>query len=481
MVEIVNEKWTPLDWISKRRRDEFLKKYRSVRRYYDGFAEYSMRGTEKTFAQRISILVNFISFLETDPDIARNEQGFAKDPDSIVQQRLEDLKSTDFNARDRWERIVKKFATKAYKNNGKYSRYVLSIIALKGFFRYNGGELNVRLPRRILAKPRAIVSINEVRKMFNVADIREKVALALLVLGPRPETLLQMKYGMIRHAIECREYPCPIYFSQQNLKGAYAPYYFFVSQEACELFEDYLELRKRGTGKIPPEKIDDSSPLLRKEDSFEPLTYKGLMTIVKKLARLTFLDKEVVPYAFRRFFQTSAEASGIPLNWVDYLMMHFPRGADACSYSQPSVDQLKSAFSKVEHQISMRQNPAPNEQDVKKDMLQGFARFAGINLDEAIKNKGLKSIDNMNETEIGALFDDFRKALMEQALNTQQPRVAKESSELFDHPAPTSTKKFLVAIAKSKSELIEKSEDGWELIRELEDGEFLMRRDNTNP
>jgi len=49
-------------------------------------------------------------------------------------------------------------------------------------------------------------------------------------------------------------------------------------------------------------------------------------------------------HCFRKRVQTVLEGSGIPLNWVDYLIGHKPRGAQASAYSLPTDEQLKEAY-----------------------------------------------------------------------------------------------------------------------------------------
>ena len=42
--------------------------------------------------------------------------------------------------------------------------------------------------------------------------------------------------------------------------------------------------------------------------------------------------------------QTILEAAHVPLNWVDYMLGHVPRGAQAQAYSRPTEQQLYNAY-----------------------------------------------------------------------------------------------------------------------------------------
>jgi len=460
-----SECWAPSK-ATREERDRYIKNYKSVKRWLEGFSANSVRGTDRVFARYLATLINFCRFM-------------GENPDSIVKRRLEDLQSADIDIRERYERAVQRFYTKCFKNRKKFSGGVSCVSALKSFFFHNGAPLNVKSPRKVIMKPRQIITMDEIRKLYMAADARERVMLKIQIHGFRPETLLKMRYGLVSEAIESQKYPAVIPFSSMELKGAYAPFYLFLDEEACEDIVRYMEIRRRGTSKIPPEKINDSSPLIRAKNCNKPLEYGGYRKMLKKLVWVAGLDKNLTPYAFRRFFQTTAEASGIPLNWVDYLMCHCPRGADASSYSQPSLEQLKTAFLKVEPFLRIKQTSLESEGSAKKDLLRSFATFAGVDLEETIKNKKLKSIEDMNENEIGALFDEFRNALLRKRLIIKELKCEEESDASHETVTQKNNKKFHVMIAKSKPELIEKLEDGWELIRELEGGDYLLRKKNT--
>lgn len=460
------ECWVPLI-VTKRKKEYYIMKYESVKTWFEGISANSFRGTNRTSAKFLAYLVNFCSFI-------------SEDPDSIVKRRIEDTQSVEIAVRMRYERLVQKFSINGYKNREKFVATRECVVALKSFFRYNGVPLNVKSPRKIVIKPREIMTMDEIRKMFNFADVREKALLEVQVHGFRPETLLQLRYKPIRQAIESKEYPAVMPLSAMELKGAYAPFYSLLGQEACEAIEEYMELRRRGTYKIPPEQVNDSSYLFRKKASDEPLTYNQYLKIIKKLAHLAGLSKNATPYAIRRFFKTTAEATGIPLNWVDYMMFHKPRGANAISYSQPSLEQLKSAFLKVEPFLRIKQTYSRNEESVKLDVLRGIAKFVGVDLEEEIKKKGLKSVEDMSDAEVGGLFDEFRKVLLEQGL-THEYQNLENKGIIIETLARKNGgyNPYHAMIVKSKEELVQKLEEGWDLIRELKDGEYIVRKKNS--
>ena len=60
-------------------------------------------------------------------------------------------------------------------------------------------------------------------------------------------------------------------------------------------------------------------------------------------------------YCLRKRAQTimedNTDGSGIALNWVDELLSHRKRGAQAGHYSKPTVQQLRGAYAKAMHRL----------------------------------------------------------------------------------------------------------------------------------
>jgi hypothetical protein len=449
-------------------RNQYIANYASVRLWRDGFSANSIRGTASTFAKSLRYLVRFC-----------RESG--ENPDLIIKKRMKDIHSKAIDVQRRYERLVQSHFTKCYKNRKPRALFCSGwscVQALKSFFYHNGAPLNMKAPRRVLVKPRLAITIDEIRKIFKIADTRERLMIKLAMHGFRPETVLEMQYGPIRKAIESK-FPAVFSFSSMELKGAYLPSLAFLDKEACEIAELYMEMRKRGTDKIAGEEIDDSSCLLRAKNRKGPIKYSAYWKTFKKL--FLNLDKNMTPYAFRRFFQTTAEGAGIPLNWVDYLMFHHPRSADASSYSQPSPEQLKSAWLKVEPFLRIEENYVRSEDSTKKELLQSFAKFAGVDLEETIKKRSLKSIEEMNEAEIGGLYDEFRKEFLEKRFVPSELKLEGKGNVPNQSAAEANnTNRYRYLIVKGKIELIQKLDEGFEFVRELGNDEYLIRKENSN-
>lgn len=335
----------------------------------------------------------------------------SKDPDQIISERLENYKSSNVQVRLRFEKLVRKFSL-GYKMQKKLVAARESRVALKSFFHHNTVPLIIKSSKKVHVKVRRTLKIEEVKRILEFCDVREKaLVLILLQSGIRPETLVLLTYGHIKHDFEAGVFPVCIDLTVFEVKGGYAPYTALIGKDACEALRNYFNYRMRGTEKIPPEKITDKSPLIRKIDSFEPISYGEVCKIIKKVCRAAGNEQNVTPYTFRRTFQTIMEDAGVPLNWVDRLMGHIPRGAQGEAYSQPH-ERLRKRYLTAEPFLSVSNSVTiTDENNVKLEVLHVLAKMCGVDLDEVLEKRKIKSLEEMTDEEVEALYEEYRKAL----------------------------------------------------------------------
>jgi len=114
-------------------------------------------------------------------------------------------------------------------------------------------------------------------------------------------------------------------------KGKYHHYDTFVSQEAADYLRLYLQARRQGTEKIPPETITDNSPLIRNLECREPvpITTQSIHKILHELyVKAGLLPKkpagrlELRVHSIRKFFRTQLVALGVQTDYIEYMMGH---------------------------------------------------------------------------------------------------------------------------------------------------------------
>jgi len=211
---------------------------------------------------------------------------------------------------------------------GTISNYVKGVKAL---FRNNGLQLKLpyKLRRRVKYRDRAPTP-EELTKIIDLADIREKVIVSWMALGGfRVGTLVKLQYRHVQKDLEQGKSPIHIHVESDITKGKYADYDTFVGFEAIEYLKAYLEMRRKGTRKIAPETITANSPLIRSEHSrtVRPLTTSTIHAIVHNLyvkADLITSKKrryELRLHSLRKYFRTQlGSLNTIPVDYIEYMM-----------------------------------------------------------------------------------------------------------------------------------------------------------------
>jgi integrase len=205
---------------------------------------------------------------------------------------------------------------------------------LESFLRFNG--LDAKISDRVnwprIRKWYASESPKpeEVAKMIDLAPtLRDKAMIAILATsGLRIGTVLQLKYKHVMEDLEANRIPCMIRVDADITKGKYASYITFMNEEAVYYLRLYLEQRRKGTDKIPPENITPESWLfISYENRSKPLTYIGFLKVFENICRLMNVEKRGSRYKYsihslRKFFKTQLISKGVEEAIVDYWMGH---------------------------------------------------------------------------------------------------------------------------------------------------------------
>ncbi len=212
-----------------------------------------------------------------------------------------------------------------------YSLLVYSAF-VKTFFNVN--DVEIRLPKsystRATFKDRAPTQ-EELQRIIEVAPLREKAMIAMLATGGfRISTLMMLKYRHVKQDLEANRVPLHIHVEASLNKGKVCDYDTFVGEEAVKYLRLYLEARRRGTEKIPPENIADETPLFVTASSKpKPLsTYaaRHILAGVFSRAGSRIIKNgrryDLRVHSLRKFFRTQLMANGVPSDLVEYMMGH---------------------------------------------------------------------------------------------------------------------------------------------------------------
>jgi len=375
----------------KEKRDSYKGKFESVKRWRNGVVA-DTSGSPKTEEKHLNSLIKF------SEDIGMN-------PDEIIEARIQDLTSHNPTIRNRFEDKVVEFAGKLKKENG-YHVGREATTSLKSFFYYNHVPLAIKSPKH--KDPETYTPKKEdIEKFYNLANPgweRSRISFTYQS-GIRRGSLPHLKYLRIKKDFEAGITPVHIHLNREEVKGQYFGYDTFIGKQAVEDLRLSLELRKRGTRKIPPEVISDESPLFRKENTraIEPCDETALTNWFVSLSRRVGLREEekITPNALRRATETALEESNaMPQNWIDHIMGHRPSGAQGKHYSKPTMEQLRVAYAKAESYLTLRLASPADVAVASKTANE--TRNIPISKNERIETKPL---DRLTEQEIKGLLE----------------------------------------------------------------------------
>ncbi|MDR2707430.1 MAG: site-specific integrase [Nitrososphaerota archaeon] len=190
-------------------------------------------------------------------------------------------------------------------------------------------EFKGKIRNRITYKDRAPTP-EELIKVLDVGDLREKTIVAMLALGGfREGTLSKLKYRHVKDDLENNKSPIHVHVEESITKGRYGDYDTFIGGEAEQYLRLYLNQRKTGTRRLQPETLMDSSPLIRDKTNkpARPIAPKQLGNLVHQLYVKAGLTKhrdghyDLRTHSLRKYFKTQMIMLGCQSEYVDYFMV----------------------------------------------------------------------------------------------------------------------------------------------------------------
>jgi len=266
--------------------------------------------------------------------------------------------------------------------------------AVKTFYRVNGLtlELPYKLHKYAISRDRAPTP-EEIARLTDLADVRGKAIISMLALGAfRIGTLCRLRYRHVRRDLERGITPLHIHVEAAITKGKYHDYDTFIPSEAVEHLKAYLEARRNGglPNKIPPENMQDESPLIRDEHSktVKPLTPSQVYNILHRLmAQAGLLDSKVGrrytirPHSIRKFFRTQTAALGVQTDYIEYMMGHTI--STYHDIQMKGTEFLRRIY--AASGLSIKPKTKPSRIEILKEMV----RALGLNPEEILTKEAL--------------------------------------------------------------------------------------------
>lgn len=304
--------------------------------------------------------------------------------------------------------------------------------AVKTFFRINGLrlELPYKLHKYVVSRDRAPTP-EEISRLIDLADVRGKVIVSTLALGAfRVGTLCKLCYRHVRHDLERGIVPVHIQVDAAITKGKYHGYDTFIGREAVEYLKAYLEARRNGglPNKIPPENLNDESPLIRDEHSkvVKPLTPSQFYNILHRLmAQAGLLGSKVGrryamrPHSIRKFFRTQMAALGVQTDYIEYMMGHTI--STYHDIQMKGIEFLRGMYAASGLCIKPKTKPS------RMEMLKEMVRALGLNPEEILTKEALAMPHRTvikagrDEDQIDTLLKALKQALKQELIETPVP------------------------------------------------------------
>ena len=236
----------------------------------------------------------------------------------------------------------------------------------------------------------------------------------------RVGTLAKLRYYHVKDDLERGVIPVHIHVEAEITKGKYGDYDTFIGAEAVHYLKLYLDQRRRGTEKIPPEEITDDSPLIRaytKEP--KPLPRHTITRIVEELYRKAGLVREtgrnryvLRPHSIRKFFRTQLAALGVPSDYIEYMMGH--RISTYHDIKMKGVEFLRRIYAQADLRIR------PKEKADIYDFIEDILRSRGYLVDRDLLKRAIKhphrtvwSEEERRKTIREAFLEMLRRELIE--------------------------------------------------------------------
>lgn len=274
---------------------------------------------------------------------------------------------------------------------GTISNHVKGVKAL-----YRANDLKLELPYRL--SKRVIYSDRsprpeELQSLIDLADLRDKVIVALLALGGfREGTLVRLCYRHVADDLERGVVPLHVHVEAEITKGKYADYDVFLGAEAVEYLRLYLAQRRAGSPELrtPPEKITMESPLIRNTHSalVKPVSPGRVHSIIHNLYREAGLLKsqngrryELRVHSIRKYFRTQLAALGVNQDYIEYMMGH--KISTYHDVKMKGIEFLRNIY--AASGLSIRPKTRVSKIEALKEIIRGW----GMDPEEILTKKAL--------------------------------------------------------------------------------------------
>jgi len=309
--------------VSRKDQELFLMAFESVQRW--------LNGLRNPTTKRNYVLALFLYCRENQMT-----------PDQLIKEKEASLRNPNLRgvSEDRlnlWHRKKERTAP---------GRAICTFKAIKSFFKANyvpvGAKTPIYVPQR---EQTCLPTKDKIRSMCEIAPSLEvkTIILFLAESGQRIGTLTDLRLRYIKEGLANYKQGEPFIFNIPQKRNKYGKLirskriygmWGFACDDAVEALKLLIKTKNI---------TDDDQKLF-------PLESQRYSKIISALAAQIGINPEgkgLKPFRahnLRKMAQTTMEDSGIPLNWVDRILGHKPRGSQGDTYSLPPKEKLAEKY-----------------------------------------------------------------------------------------------------------------------------------------
>ena len=292
---------------------------------------------------------------------------------------------------------------------GVYFKYIRS------FYRANGVILTTEIPQIPQVRQKDLIPTTEqIRRMIDLAPPKHRSWMILLAytglrIGAIPEIKVKDLNPQEWH-IDQPIYPLTV---RQQVSGTYT-YTIWYGWDAKQIIESWV--KKRGIIDKPEEYVWPYEKPDYLQQVFKRYAYRAGIIDAPNGLNMHGAPKGISSFrahCLRKRLQTILERVGTPLNWVDYMLGHVPRGAQGDAYSRPTDLDLRECYLKALPELEIyghhQATPSSPTIEMQKKIILDAAKVLAPDVYELLKNKLMK-VKTAREYE--EAIEDFKKRLM---------------------------------------------------------------------
>ena len=287
--------------------------------------------------------------------IKKFSEWFIKRPDEILEMRRQDLESEEMHQRKRFVREIEKFHAHLIQAGYSINSARTLTLGIPQLFRYYNMPIAIEagsdVSKTVVSTKDFRLTIDHLRKMFEVADLRERVILSLgKDLALRTGDFVKLKKTKLPDLNAEAPVPFDLVAEKEDVLAKY-----HLSQESVDLLKVYLPTLKK-----------DSSwlfPTNHKRHLNEDTLNKILRDLAER-AKITIPEnKRLRFHCLRKLFLSTCANMGIDVN-IAKLMCGKSVRKDMLTYL--SGVELTQAFSKVSSLLALRQVGPKNHERIDR-------------------------------------------------------------------------------------------------------------------